>query len=67
WAGLGNRVGRAGNVEAWQIPSEQSRELAALAQRGMRLQVNRQDGVIFVADGSRSVEITPVRLSPEPR
>ncbi|MEO6896637.1 MAG: YaeQ family protein, partial [Caldimonas sp.] len=41
WAGLGNRVGRAGNVEAWQIPSEQSRELAALAQRGMRLQVNR--------------------------
>ena len=48
WAGLGHRVARAGNVEAWQIPAEQSRELAALAQRGMQLQVNRQDGVVCV-------------------
>ena len=57
----------AGNVEAWQIPSEQSRELAALARRGMKLQVNRQDGVVFVADGEHSVEIVPVRLSQAPR
>jgi uncharacterized protein YaeQ len=67
WAGLGHRVGRAGNVEAWLIPSEESRELATLAQRGMKLQVNRQDGVVFVADGERSVEIAPVRLSHAPR
>ncbi len=67
WAGLGSRVARAGNVEAWLIPFEQSRELAALARRGMRLQVNRQDGVIFVADSERSVEITPVRISAAPR
>jgi uncharacterized protein YaeQ len=62
WAALGSRVGRGGNVEAWLIPFEQSRELATLAQRGMKLQVNRQDGVVFIADGERSVEIVPTRL-----
>ena len=67
WAGLGSRVGRGGNVEAWLIPFEQSRELATLAQRGMKLQVNRQDGVVFIADAERSVEIAPVRLSAAPR
>ena len=56
------RVGRAGNVEAWLIPSEQSRELASLAQRSMQLQVNRQDGAIWIGDGERSVEIHPTRL-----
>jgi uncharacterized protein YaeQ len=62
WAALSRRVGRAGNVEAWLIPFEQSRALALLAQRSMQLQINRQDGLVWVADGERSVEITPVRL-----
>jgi len=62
WAGLGSRIARAGNVEAWRIPPEQSRELAGLAARGMQLQVNRQDGVVWVSDGERSVQITPERL-----
>ena len=62
WAGLGRRIARAGNVEAWRIPPEQSRELAGLAARGMQLQVNRQDGVVWVSDGERSVQITPERL-----
>jgi len=62
WSALSSRVGRAGNVEACLIPSEQSRELAALAQRSMQLQVNRQDGAIWIGDGERSVEIHPVRL-----
>jgi uncharacterized protein YaeQ len=63
WAGLGQRVRRAGNVTAWLVPSEQSRELATLAGRSMQLQVNRQDGEIWVADGERSVQIVPERLS----
>jgi len=67
WAGLSTRVARAGNVDAWLVPSEQSRELALLAQRNMQLQVNRQDGIVWVADGNRSVEIHPRRLSAEPR
>jgi uncharacterized protein YaeQ len=62
WAALSTRVARAGNVEAWLIPSEQSRALALLAQRSMQLQVNRQDGAVWIGDGERSVEIHPVRL-----
>ena len=52
----------AGNIEAWRIPPEQSRELAGLASRGMQLQLNRQDGAIWVSDGERSVQIVPERL-----
>ena len=32
WAACRRRVGRAGNLDAWLVPSEQSRELALLAQ-----------------------------------
>jgi uncharacterized protein YaeQ len=67
WAGLSGRVERAANVEAWLVPSEQSRALALLARRSMQLQVNRQDGLIWVGDGERSVEIALRRLSAEPR
>ncbi len=67
WAALSSRVERAGNVDAWLVPSEQSRALAALAGRNMQLQVNRQDGIVWVADGERSVEIHPQRLSAERR
>ena len=62
WAGLGSRIARAGNIEAWRIPAEQSRELAGLAARGMQLQLNRQDGAVWISDGERSVQITPERL-----
>jgi uncharacterized protein YaeQ len=62
WASLSSRVGRAGNVEAWLVPSEQSRALAGLAGRSMQLQVNRQDGMVWVSDGEQSVEIVPLRL-----
>ena len=62
WAGLGSRIARAGNVAAWRIAPEESRELAGLASRSMQLQVNRQDGAIFVSDGERSVHIAPERL-----
>ena len=67
WAGLSARVERGGNVDAWLVPAEQSRELALLAGRNMQLQVNRQDGIVWVADGTRSVEIHPRRLSAERR
>ncbi len=33
-----------------------------LAQRSMQLQVNRQDGAVWIGDGERSVEIHPTRL-----
>lgn len=62
WSAMSGRVGRARNVEAWAVPPEQSRALSALAERGMRLQVSRQDGVVLVADGAASVEISLQRL-----
>jgi uncharacterized protein YaeQ len=65
WAGLGGRAERAANVEAWLVPNEESRALALLAARSMQLQINRQDGIVWVADGERSVELHPRRLSAE--
>jgi len=65
WAAIATRVDRAANVDAWLVPSEQSRALALLAGRGMELQINRQDGIVWVADGTRSVEIHLRRLSAE--
>jgi uncharacterized protein YaeQ len=50
------------NLSVWQIPADQSRALSTLAQRSMQLQVTVQDGAIWVGDGARSIEITPVRL-----
>jgi uncharacterized protein YaeQ len=62
WAGLSGRVGRTRNIEAWLIPSEQSRALAEMAGRSMQLQIGRQDGSVWVADGERTVDIVPTRL-----
>ena len=65
WEGLAGRVGRAANLDAWLVPAEQSRALALLAKRGMELQINRQDGIVWVADSEQSVEIHLRRLSAE--
>ncbi len=65
WDGLVNKVSRASNLTVWQIPTEQSQALAALAQRSMQLQITVQDGTVWVGDGQGSVEITPQRLTPD--
>lgn len=64
WSGIATKITRAHNVAVWQLPAEQSQALAALAQRTMQLQVTVQDGTVWVGDGERSVEITPLRLNP---
>jgi uncharacterized protein YaeQ len=63
WNGIATKITRASNVEVWQVPADQSQALAALAQRGMQLQVTVQDGTVWVGDGASSVEITPQRLN----
>lgn len=65
WTAAAARIDRLGNVDAWLVPAEQSRALALLAGRAMELQINRQDGIVWVADRTRSVEIHPRRLSAE--
>ncbi len=62
WAGIATRITRAANLDIWQVPSDQSQALAAMAQRTMQLQVSVQDGTAWIGDGERSVEVTPVRL-----
>jgi uncharacterized protein YaeQ len=71
WAGIRNKLTRLSNLEVWQIESEQSQALAALAQRAMQWQVTVQDGTVWVSGGQSgvdsaldaSVELTPVRLN----
>ena len=64
WSGIASKITRARNVAVWQIEAAQSQALAALAQRSMQLQVSVQDGTAYVSEGTRTVEITPVRLNP---
>ena len=63
WKGLETRITRARNVAVWQVEAEQSQALAALAQRSMQLQVTVQDGVVWIGEGERSVEVRPIRLN----
>jgi uncharacterized protein YaeQ len=57
WSGLAGRMTRAKNLTVWQVPAEQSAALGGLAKRSMDLQVTVQEGVIWVGDGERSVEV----------
>lgn len=66
WAGLAGKVARLANLRVWQLPSEQTRELAALAQRAMQLQVTVQDGTVWVGNGQASVELQPSLLMGKP-
>jgi uncharacterized protein YaeQ len=67
WAALRSRVTRLANLAVWQLPAPQSQALAGLAQRSMQLQVTVQDGLVWVADGARNIELQPQALFPEPR
>jgi len=66
WSGIATKLTRAANIAVWQIDSAQSQALAALAQRGMQLQLSVQDGTCWLSDGQQSIEITPLRLNPLP-
>ncbi len=67
WAALRGKVTRLSNLAVWQIPAAQSQALAALAQRSMQLQLTVQDGLVWVSDGTRTVEIQAQALWPETR
>lgn len=62
WKGLETRVTRLRNLAVWAIPAAQTQALAALAQRTMQLQLTVQDGVLWVEDGNRSIELTLEKL-----
>ena len=59
WAALENKLQRAPKLQVYQIPADQSQDLATLAERGMQLQISIQDGSIYVSTATRSLEIHP--------
>jgi len=62
WAGIAGKLTRLRNLTVWQIPAEQSQQLAAMTARSMNLQITLQDGALWVGNGTESVEITLQRL-----
>ncbi|MBK8091666.1 MAG: YaeQ family protein [Verrucomicrobiaceae bacterium] len=62
WAGVADKMSRVKNLTVWQLAPEQSQALGSLANRAMDLQITLQDGILWISEGERSVEITPVRL-----
>jgi uncharacterized protein YaeQ len=63
WSGIATKITRARNIAVWQIAASESQALAELAERSMQLQVTVQDGTVWISNGNRSVEITPLRLN----
>ncbi len=64
WAAIAHKLTRLRNLAVWHLPSEQSQELAALAERSMQLQVTVQEGQVWVGNGAHSVELSLKRLNP---
>lgn len=62
WSGLENKLKRLDRLTVWQLPAPQTQALAATAQRSMQWQVTVQDGLVWVADGRNSVELSPQAL-----
>jgi uncharacterized protein YaeQ len=58
WAGVKNKLTRTAKLAVWQLPTEQSQALAALAQRSMQLQFTVQDGTVWCHAGDTNVELT---------
>ena len=62
WNGIKGKLTRARNLQAWQVDTAASQELAKLSQRTMQLQVTVQDGSVWIGDGTQTVELAPQRL-----
>jgi uncharacterized protein YaeQ len=61
WRGMESKLSRPRYLSVFRVPSEVSQSLGALAQRSMQLQATIQEGVLMLGDGSRNVDIEPVR------
>ncbi|MDT8998123.1 YaeQ family protein [Paucibacter sp. APW11] len=59
WSGIENKLSRLPKLSVWQVPADQSQALAALAERGMQLQISIQDRTAYVSTEKGSAEITP--------
>jgi uncharacterized protein YaeQ len=62
WAGIENKLTRLRNLDVWRLLPEQAQALAGLAQRSMQLQVQVQDGHVWISNEHGSVELQPQAL-----
>lgn len=62
WKQIAGKLTRFSNLTVLRLPAETSAELAALAERSMRLQCLVQDGEIWINSETRSVPVRLVRL-----
>ena len=62
WKGTRDKVSRARNLQVFLLPAEQTQSLAELATRNMALNLNVQDGTVWVSSdaGEASVEVSAV-------
>lgn len=60
WDKIKGSTSRFDNLQVVNVSEEASQELAALASRSMKLQVNIQDGDVMLSAEDRIVYVTPV-------
>ncbi|SKA86815.1 Uncharacterized conserved protein YaeQ, suppresses RfaH defect [Prosthecobacter debontii] len=65
WTDISGKLTRLQNLKIWQIPAEQSEQLATLTKRSMDLHITIQDGALWVGNDEESVEITLRQLHGE--
>ena len=61
WRGIESKLSRPKNLSVFRVPAAASQALIPLAQRSMQLQATIQEGVLMLGDGSRNVDIEPIR------
>ena len=61
WDKIKNSTTRFKNLQVINLPEKDTGELAKLANRAMRLQINIQDGDVMVSVGDRIVYMTPLK------
>ena len=62
WDKIQNSTTRFDNLEVVALSEQSTSELAGLADRSMKLQVNIQDGDVMVSAGDQIVYVTPTTL-----
>jgi uncharacterized protein YaeQ len=64
WKQIASKLTRFANLTVLQLPADTSQALAALADRGMRLQCMVQDGEIWLNTETQSVPVKLIPLMP---
>jgi uncharacterized protein YaeQ len=59
--GVEGKISRLDKLQVFNIESEQSRALAALASRSMQLQATVQEGSLMIGNGKETVQIDPIK------